>query len=67
MNNDLLEKSVKIIPPGIATEASGNMTLERVQSVAQVGVHYISVGALTHSAPSADISLDFDWRTINEI
>lgn len=67
MNNDLLEKSVKIIPAGIATEASGNMTLERVQSVAEVGVHYISVGALTHSAPSADISLDFDWRTINEV
>lgn len=38
------------------TEASGNMTLERVPSVARTGVDFISVGALTHSAPAADIS-----------
>ena len=38
-------------------EASGNMTLERVRSVAETGVDWISVGALTHSARSADLSL----------
>jgi nicotinate-nucleotide pyrophosphorylase (carboxylating) len=38
-------------------EASGNMTLDRVGSVAETGVDFISVGALTHSAPSADLSL----------
>jgi len=38
-------------------EASGNMTLPRVKSVAQTGVDFISVGALTHSAPAADLSL----------
>jgi nicotinate-nucleotide pyrophosphorylase (carboxylating) len=39
-------------------EASGNMTLERVRSVAETGVDWISVGALTHSAPWADLSLE---------
>jgi nicotinate-nucleotide pyrophosphorylase (carboxylating) len=38
-------------------EASGNMTLERVPGVASTGVQWISVGALTHSAPVADFSL----------
>jgi nicotinate-nucleotide pyrophosphorylase (carboxylating) len=38
-------------------EASGNMTLGRVRAVAETGVDFISVGALTHSAPSADLSL----------
>lgn len=39
------------------TEASGNVTLATVRAVAETGVDYISVGALTHSAPSADVSL----------
>jgi nicotinate-nucleotide pyrophosphorylase (carboxylating) len=38
-------------------EASGNMSLERVREVAQAGVDFISVGALTHSAPALDLSL----------
>ena len=38
-------------------EASGNMTLSRVREVAQAGVDFISVGALTHSAPALDMSL----------
>ncbi|NJD65015.1 MAG: carboxylating nicotinate-nucleotide diphosphorylase [Chloroflexi bacterium] len=40
-------------------EASGNMTLDRVSEVAAAGVDYISVGALTHSAPALDLSLQF--------
>ncbi|MBU0997389.1 MAG: carboxylating nicotinate-nucleotide diphosphorylase [Firmicutes bacterium] len=40
-------------------EASGNMTLNRIKDVAQTGVDYISVGALTHSYKSLDISLKF--------
>jgi nicotinate-nucleotide pyrophosphorylase (carboxylating) len=62
MNNETLARALELIPKGIQTEASGNMTLERVKSVALLGVHYISVGALTHSAPVADISLQFDWE-----
>jgi nicotinate-nucleotide pyrophosphorylase (carboxylating) len=38
-------------------EASGNVTLDTVRSVAETGVDFVSVGALTHSAPSADVSL----------
>jgi nicotinate-nucleotide pyrophosphorylase (carboxylating) len=42
---------------GILLEASGNITLENVRSVAETGVDFVSIGALTHSAPSADYSL----------
>jgi len=38
-------------------EASGNMTLGRVRAVAETGVDFVSIGALTHSAPAADLSL----------
>jgi nicotinate-nucleotide pyrophosphorylase (carboxylating) len=62
MNNELLAEVLKHIPPHIKTEASGNMSLERVKSVADLNVDFISVGALTHSAPNADISLLFDWN-----
>ncbi len=61
MNNETLKQALKLIPTNIKTEASGNMTLDRVRSVAEIGVDYISVGALTHSAPTADVSLLFDW------
>jgi nicotinate-nucleotide pyrophosphorylase (carboxylating) len=38
------------------------MTLERIAEVAATGVDFISVGALTHSAPCADFSLLFEWK-----
>ena len=41
-------------------EASGGVTLDRVAEIAATGVELISVGALTHSAPALDISLEFD-------
>ena len=41
-------------------EASGNLTLDRARSVAETGVDFLSVGALTHSAPAADLSLRMD-------
>lgn len=41
----------------VILEASGNMTLDRVRDVAKTGVHYISAGALTHSAAALDLSL----------
>nr|BFD60315.1 carboxylating nicotinate-nucleotide diphosphorylase [Bdellovibrio sp. CKG001] len=62
MDNDTLKKALEIIPAEIETEASGNMNLDRVASVAALGVNYISVGALTHSAPCADVSLVFQWE-----
>ncbi|HEY0306152.1 MAG TPA: carboxylating nicotinate-nucleotide diphosphorylase [Longimicrobiales bacterium] len=48
---------VKQRAPQVKTEASGNMTLERVRAVAETGVDYISVGALTHSVTALDLSL----------
>lgn len=62
MNNDMLKQALSLIPEGVQTEASGNMNLDRVQSVAELGVTFISVGALTHSAPCADVSLIFAWE-----
>ena len=50
--------AVKRVAGKIPLEASGNMTLERVGEVAATGVDFISVGALTHSAAAADISLN---------
>jgi nicotinate-nucleotide pyrophosphorylase (carboxylating) len=47
------------LSPRPLLEASGGITLERVTELANVGVDVISVGALTHSAPAADIGLDF--------
>lgn len=43
---------------GVRTEASGGLTLARARDVAETGVDYIAVGALTHSAPVLDIGLD---------
>ncbi|MCJ7629993.1 MAG: hypothetical protein MUO50_16580, partial [Longimicrobiales bacterium] len=48
-------KALGVMRPMV--EASGNMDLERVRGVAETGVDFISVGALTHSAPGADLSL----------
>lgn len=62
MSNEQIKAAVALIPPPIKIEASGNMTLDRVRSVAELGVHYISVGAVTHSAPVADVSLEFEWN-----
>lgn len=61
MSNELIKKCLEEIPSDIETEASGNMTLDRVQSVAATGVNFISVGALTHSAKAADLSLQFQY------
>jgi len=52
-----MKAAVKLINKRALVEASGNMTLKRVRSVAETGVDFISVGAITHSAPSVDISM----------
>ncbi len=53
-----LKKAVKLIDGQILTEASGGVNLHTVNEIAQTGVDFISVGALTHSAPALDIGLD---------
>lgn len=64
MSNDAIRAARAVIPSTIEVEASGNMQLERIASVAALGVDFISVGALTHSAPCADLSLLFDISSL---
>ena len=59
MDNEMMKELVEINKHKKKLEASGNMSLKRVRSVAMLGVDYISVGALTHSYKSLDISLKF--------
>ncbi|MCD6039537.1 MAG: quinolinate phosphoribosyltransferase [Gammaproteobacteria bacterium] len=52
-----LEECVDLCKGYVATEASGNMTLDRIAAVAECGVDFISVGKLTHSAGNVDLSM----------
>ncbi len=60
MSCDELRDAIGQIDGRAKTEASGGVTLETVHEIAGMGVDFVSVGALTHSAPSVDIALDFD-------
>lgn len=53
-----IKQAVSIIGGQLEVEASGGITLKTVREVAECGVDYISVGALTHSAPALDMSLE---------
>ena len=58
MDAPLIRKAVELIQGRAATEASGGVTLANVREIAEAGPDYISVGALTHSAPAASLSMD---------
>jgi nicotinate-nucleotide pyrophosphorylase (carboxylating) len=60
MTPAMLRDAVAVIGGRALTEASGGVTLETIRAIAETGVDLISVGALTHSAPALDISLDID-------
>jgi nicotinate-nucleotide pyrophosphorylase (carboxylating) len=55
-----LREAVTLVGGRAVTEASGGVTLATVRRIAETGVDWISVGALTHSAPALDLALDFD-------
>ncbi len=59
MDPATLREAVGRIDGRAKSEASGGISLETVRAVAETGVHYISVGALTHSAGTLDIGLDY--------
>jgi nicotinate-nucleotide pyrophosphorylase (carboxylating) len=59
MTPDLLRQAVKLNIGRAALEASGGVTLSTVRAIAETGIDYISSGAITHSAPSLDVALDF--------
>lgn len=66
MSDSVMEKAVAAIRATepqvgrVELEATGNLTLDRAKSAAQTGVDYMSVGALTHSAPILDLALDLE-------
>lgn len=59
MDTPTLSKAVAMVAGRVVLEASGNMTLGRIAEVSATGVDYISSGALTHSAQTLDLGLDF--------
>jgi nicotinate-nucleotide pyrophosphorylase (carboxylating) len=60
MTTELMAEAVRRTAGKALLEASGGITVARVPEIAKTGVDVISVGALTHSVPSADIGLDFE-------
>ncbi len=58
MDLDTMEEAVKIAKGRALIEASGGITLEKVRKIAQTGVDLISIGSLTHSVKSLDISME---------
>lgn len=65
MSTDIMARAVRVARaanPKVKLEASGNLTLARAREVAGTGVDYLSVGALTHSAPVLDIAMDLRAR-----
>ena len=60
MNPAQLREAVRRCKGRAQTEASGGINLASVRAVAEAGVDFISVGALTHSARAVDIGLDFE-------
>jgi len=59
-NTDLMKRAVVLINGKCLVEASGNISIENVKEVAETGVDFISVGALTHSVKALDISLEVE-------
>jgi nicotinate-nucleotide pyrophosphorylase (carboxylating) len=55
-----LTDAVRLIGGRAQSEASGGVSLATVRAIAETGVDFISVGALTHSARAVDIALDFE-------
>jgi nicotinate-nucleotide pyrophosphorylase (carboxylating) len=62
MPPDTLREAVALRRPGLVFEASGGVNLQTIRALAETGVDFISVGALTHSARGADFSLELHAR-----
>src|SRR5688500_9937956 len=60
MSEPMMREAVQLINGRAVTEASGGVTLDSARAIAETGVDWISVGALTHSARAMDLSLDFE-------
>ena len=60
MTTEQLREAVRIVGGRVQLEASGGVNLNTVRAIAETGVDFISVGAITHSARSVDVALDFE-------
>ncbi|MCQ2380120.1 MAG: carboxylating nicotinate-nucleotide diphosphorylase [Victivallaceae bacterium] len=60
MTDEEMAEAVRMVAGRVPLEASGGITIERLPRIGRLGVDYVSVGALTHSVKSADISLDVE-------
>lgn len=60
MSTAQMKECVELVAGRALTEASGGVNLDSVRAIAETGVDWISVGALTHSAPALDLALDFE-------
>ncbi len=67
MDEATMKQAVDLAAGRVPLEASGNMSLERVAAVAATGVDFISVGALTHSAPAFDLSMRLEAHVIRSV
>ena len=56
-----VERAVNLFGAAVELEASGMINLDTARAYADTGVDYVSIGALTHSAPAADLSMQFDF------
>ena len=54
-----LKVAIKYVKGKYETEASGGITLKNIKKISSTGVHRISIGQITHSAPTVDCKLDF--------
>ena len=57
MSPEMMKKAVEMAAGRAETECSGNVTRENIKRITDIGVDYVSSGALTHSAPILDVSL----------
>jgi nicotinate-nucleotide pyrophosphorylase (carboxylating) len=60
MDDATIKKAVQLVSGRCKLEVSGSITLERLESLKHLGIDFISVGALTHSARAMDISMRLD-------
>ncbi|MGE5600846.1 MAG: carboxylating nicotinate-nucleotide diphosphorylase [Pseudomonadota bacterium] len=65
MSPPVLREAVALVAGRVPLEASGGVNLDTIRAIAETGVHYISVGRITQSAPSVDIGLDYSLQLPN--
>ena len=63
MSTEMIRQSVQLIGRKVKIEVSGSISLKRLDELAGTGIDFVSVGALTHSAPAVDISMNFLGNT----